>query len=463
MNTNPSLPRTACSKKIAGRSKAAHAPRLLPLLLLLSLPTLVQAQFLLATNNGTITITGYTGPAGAVAIPAATNGLPVTAIGNSAFSNRGIITSITIPNSVTSIGTNAFYSCTGLTNLTVGASVTNIGDYAFYSCTKLTNIALPNGINYIAGHAFEKCTKLKSVIVPNGVTDIGTRAFSGCSALTSVLIPEGVISLGSYAFGSSGLTNVSIPNGVTSIGDGTFTHCVSLTSATIPASVTSIGKWVFESCDSLISIAVDELNAFYCSVDGVFFNESQTILLQYPAKKVESDYTMLKAVTNIGDYAFVACKNLKGIYFQGNAPSLGLVVFSGTYNATVYYLPSTTDWGATYGGRPTALWQPQIQTSDANFGVRTNQFGFNIAWASGQVVVVEASETWPIRSGRRCKPTPSAATRSISAIPCGPIIPADSTACARREAWALLRNAAERGCVKDQPQQFRKNMRLEFT
>ena len=31
-----------------------------------------------------------------------------------------------------------------------------------------------------------------------------------------------------------------------------------------------------------------------------------------------------------------------------------------------------------------------MQTSDASFGVRTNQFGFNITWASDMVVVVEA-------------------------------------------------------------------------
>ncbi len=60
-------------------------------------------------------------------------------------------------------------------------------------------------------------------------------------------------------------------------------------------------------------------------------------------------------------------------------------------------------WGPTFGGRPTAC-QPQVQTSDVNFGVRTNQFGFNIAWISGQSVVVEActdlaNSTWsPLRT-----------------------------------------------------------------
>jgi hypothetical protein len=36
------------------------------------------------------------------------------------------------------------------------------------------------------------------------------------------------------------------------------------------------------------------------------------------------------------------------------------------------------------------LWNPQVQTSDASFGVRTNQFGFTITGTSGLVVVVEA-------------------------------------------------------------------------
>jgi hypothetical protein len=36
------------------------------------------------------------------------------------------------------------------------------------------------------------------------------------------------------------------------------------------------------------------------------------------------------------------------------------------------------------------VWLPQVQTSGASFGVLTNQSGFNINWACGMVVVVEA-------------------------------------------------------------------------
>ena len=95
---------------MARRLRTACATRLLPLLLLLALPAVVQAQFTYTTNNGTITITGYTGSGGAVTIPSTINGLPVTSIGDYAFYNCTSLTSVTIPNSVTSIGDEAFWS-----------------------------------------------------------------------------------------------------------------------------------------------------------------------------------------------------------------------------------------------------------------------------------------------------------------------------------------------------------------
>jgi hypothetical protein len=69
-----------------------------------------------------------------------------------------------------------------------------------------------------------------------------------------------------------------------------------------------------------------------------------------------------------------------------------LNVFSGDGNATVYYLPGTTGWGwaSTFGGLPTVLWNPQVQTDAVSFGVRTNRFGFTITGTSNLVIVVEA-------------------------------------------------------------------------
>ena len=101
-------------------------------LMLLAFPTAVRAQFIFTTNADgiSITITGYTGTAGAVAIPTIINNLAVTSIGYGAFFDTSV-TAVTIPGSVTSIGEEAFAFCTSLTNVSIPKSVTNVEDEAF--------------------------------------------------------------------------------------------------------------------------------------------------------------------------------------------------------------------------------------------------------------------------------------------------------------------------------------------
>jgi hypothetical protein len=84
---------------------------------------------------------------------------------------------------------------------------------------------------------------------------------------------------------------------------------------------------------------------------------------------------------------------LIGVYFQGNAPD----VVSGFYDAfsgddylTFYYLAGTTGWGPFFDNRPAVLWNPQMQSNGASFGVQTNGFGFTVTGTSGLVVAVDA-------------------------------------------------------------------------
>src|SRR5258707_3048196 len=80
-------------------------------------------------------------------------------------------------------------------------------------------------------------------------------------------------------------------------------------------------------------------------------------------------------------------------YYHVNHPSLSVDVFNGD-NLALYYLPGTAGWGSTLAGSPTAPWTlpyPLILTSNPSFGVRTNQFGFTVSWATNLNVVVEAA------------------------------------------------------------------------
>jgi hypothetical protein len=215
----------------------------------------------------------------------------------------------------------------------------------------LTSITIPDTVNCIGERAFYTCSGLTGVTIGNSVTNIGFCALFDCYSLTNVVIPDSVISIGSGAFYNCiSLTNLTIGANVTGIADHTFGNCRSLTSVIIPDSVSDIGSLAFVEC-GLTNVVIGS------------------------------------GVTNIGDCAFFYCFHLQAIYFKGNAPTAINVITS--WPVIAYYLPGPTSWGTTFAYCPTALWRPQV-SGDSSFGLQCNQFGFNIAWASGMVTVVEA-------------------------------------------------------------------------
>ena len=152
--------------------------RLLPMLLLLPIAELPAQDFTYTNTNGTITITGYTGPGGAVTIPSTINGLPVTRIGGLAFNNQSSVTSVALPVSITSFESGlapaggAFGFCTGLTNLAIPNSVTNIGDYAFVFCTHMVGVYFQGNSPSLGAQLFQNDNKLTVFYLP-GTTGWG--------------------------------------------------------------------------------------------------------------------------------------------------------------------------------------------------------------------------------------------------------------------------------------------------
>jgi hypothetical protein len=381
------------------------------------LPTVVpETHFTYTSSHDSITITGYTGPSVAVVIPSTINGYPVTTIGDGAFSaflGNSNPTSLTIPDSVTSIGGGVFDECFGLTNISIGSGASSIGPGTFVDCYQLNAItvnptnsfyssvngilfdksqatlisypeglsgayAISNSVTSIGDFAFDYCPGLTSITIPNSVTSIGIQAFQTCSGLTNVTMSTNVTSIGENAFdGCSSLTSIVIPNGITTIQFAAFEDC-GFTSVTIPSGVISIGTAAFDICGGLTNVFIP--NSVTSIANLAFYNDPMTSII------------IPNSVTNIGSDAFSHCFNLTGVYFTGNTtiPTNDTSVFQYDNNAVAYYLPSTTGRGPMFDGIPTLLWLPQMQTSEASFVIQTNQFGFDINWASGQTVVVEA-------------------------------------------------------------------------
>jgi len=364
-------------------------------------------DFTYTNTNGTITITGYTGPGGNVVIPTTLSGLPVTSIGDGAFSPLTNLTGVTIPDSVTNLGDSAFAFCTSLATVTLGKGITTIkgggagagsGMGTFYGCKSLTSVTIPDNVTNIsdgveikpgiAVGAFADCSALTNVIIGNRVVYIGAGTFANCAGVTQVSIPDSVTTVGAFAFLScGGLSDVKIGKSVTQLGpwEGyAFFGCTNLTRVVIPGNVTNLGDHTFDSCVGLAGLAIE---------NGVTRLGSYAFAFCHSLTNV----TLPASVATIDDKAFAFCTNLAGLYFKGNAAAtnapgpFGGGVFYASSKVTVYYLPGTTGWGPTYAGRPTLLWNPQVQTTDGSFGVRQNQFGFNIAGTPDIPLVVEGS------------------------------------------------------------------------
>ena len=358
-------------RKLIGKLWHCSAVWRLPALVVLVFHGLAAGQdFNFTTNTGSVTITRYTGPGGAVSIPPVINGLTVTSIGDSAFGFSYNVTNITIPTTITNIGQIAFISCTGLTNILIPASVIGIGPLsfkncrnlaaitvdtndpafsgadgvlfdknqatlvqypqgktsgsyavpgsvqtigggAFFACTALTNIALPAALMDIEGAAFYGCTNLAGVAIPNDLTNVGTQAFLNCESLNNVVLPDSVTNLGLQAFfNCEGLTNVTVGNGVAGIGDDAFANCFNLASVTMGGGVTTIGNFAFEYCTALTSLTLGG-NVTNLG-DGAF---SYCFDL--------TGITLPKGLTTIGSQAFLYCSSLPALNLPASMTNFG--------------------------------------------------------------------------------------------------------------------------------------------
>jgi hypothetical protein len=373
--------------------------QLLVCLLLLASTALSHGQLLFTTNNGAITITGYTGSDSQVIIPSTTNGWPVTAIGVNAFQNNTTISSVTIPvgvtnigvqafdfcanlarisipNSVKTIGNLAFGSCSSLTNIVVPDSVTNLGDNAFFLCGALTNAQISTNITSIGNGAFSGCSNLAGFPIGSKISYIGTNAFSGCSHFGGVTIPDAVTTIGGGAFYQCfSLTNITFGSNIANIGDDAFENCTNLQSISFPDSVTNIGYgvcagcsrltnfsigsgavtigvWsgngntnniggaIVDGCIQLSAITVDPNNPNFESVDGVLLAFDGQLLVRCPLGKA-GNYTIPDTVTNTSWEAFDGCSNLANITFNSSGLlGMGLFAFYGCNNVTNIILNS---------------------------------------------------------------------------------------------------------------------------
>lgn len=128
-------------------------------------PDIVESPSEWFTFDGAGTITWYSFEAGRenAVIPWEIGGVPVTAIGGSAFEFRDI-TSLIAPKTVMAIGDYAFSYCGSLTSVSL-PQATSIGGYAFYDCASLTSVYMGRNAPAEAEGVFADITPPPTVYV----------------------------------------------------------------------------------------------------------------------------------------------------------------------------------------------------------------------------------------------------------------------------------------------------------
>lgn len=228
-------------------------------------------------QNGGAVITGYKGPAVCdkeLVLPRTLDGVPVTAVGDSAFYGCSQISGrLYLPDTIVSIGRNAFGSCAQLTgSLKLPAALSSVGSGAFYSCTgftgdlfipdSVTNVGskafaflkrvtgslhLSAGLTQIEAMAFQEGGFSGDLVIPDGVTAIHDRAFSQCQGMTgSLVLPKGLQSIGACAFSGNRFTGTLVlPQGLLCVGDSAFAFSQHFSGLVLPEGLTRIDAGAF--------------------------------------------------------------------------------------------------------------------------------------------------------------------------------------------------------------------------
>ena len=292
--------------------------------------------------------------------------LPVTQIGEEAFSGCEQLLTINLPNSITKINKMAFYECTSLKNLTLPEGVTDIRDWAFFGCNSIgPSITIPASVTYIGNATFAECGSLKEFVVdsknkffktqdgilcfansvvcypkgkggtsyqvPSNITSIGVYAFYGCNSITSVKFHKNVSLISSWAFQNcKGLKNLVLPDSVTYIGWFAFAGCSNIgPSVTIPAYLDLIGRGAFADCGALKEFIVHPKNRWMCSDDGALVDKGLKRFLCYPKGKSGTSYRLPNGLETIFEYAFSKCDGLTEIVIPNSYKKINEGAFEG--------------------------------------------------------------------------------------------------------------------------------------
>ena len=180
-------------------------------------------------DAATGTITGYTGTASRIDIPATIGGVEVKSIGAQAFLQKYSLMYVTIPEGIESIEKQAFHGCSLMTYVSFPTTLRTIGDSAFNT------------------------NNLVDVGWAEGLESIGSKAFYNCDICYATL-PTTLITIADSGFENAGFVEVTFGPNVETIGEKGFAaktiEAITYTGTTLP----TFGADAFKGCSKAATL-----------------------------------------------------------------------------------------------------------------------------------------------------------------------------------------------------------------
>ncbi|MEX1819626.1 leucine-rich repeat domain-containing protein [Metamycoplasma hominis] len=293
-------------------------------------------------------------------------------IGVRAFLNTKI-ESITIPDSVKEIGSLAF-NFSKISHISINSNNKNLEikdnflidknnkKILAYLDKKTTKVTIPSSIKEIDESAFFGCRNLKEVILNEGLEKIRAGAFINTN-IESITIPGSVKEIDDWAFNFSKIshisinsnnknleikgnflidknnkkilayldkktTKVTIPDSIKEIGKGAFSGCRNLKEVILNESLEKIGEGALSIWD-IRSILINPNNKNFEIKDNFLIDKNNKKILAYLDKKT-TKVTIPDSVKEIGDSAFLGCRNLKEVILNEGLEKIGAAAFRST-------------------------------------------------------------------------------------------------------------------------------------
>lgn len=251
--------------------------------------TAPESDFQFDASTGTIT--GYTGTASRLEIPATIGGVDVKHIGKQAFLQKYSLMYVTIPEGVETIDKQAFHGCSLMTYVSFPTTLHTIGDSAF-NTNNLVDIGWSEGLE-----------------------SIGSKAFYNCDICYATL-PTTLRTVADSGFENAGFVEVTFGPNVETVGEKGFAaktiEAITFTGKTMPA----FGADAFKGCkkDATLTLADGCPKELYDSFVTYMADAFPTCVVNEPAA-MELPFPTLDVMAGMpffGSWYSVAGKDVMG-------------------------------------------------------------------------------------------------------------------------------------------------------